>query len=45
MKVAVGRRKNALGKIFRAAVPLVAATQWEGQQEGPEELEPESEPP
>jgi hypothetical protein len=36
--VGVHRRKNALGEAFLAAVLLVAATQWGGQQQESEKL-------
>jgi hypothetical protein len=34
----VNRRKNSLGEAFLVAVPLMAAAEWEGQQEESEEL-------
>jgi hypothetical protein len=38
LNVKVSRRKNSLGKVFRVAVPLVAATEWGDQQEESEKL-------
>jgi hypothetical protein len=45
MGVEAWRRQNSLRKVFRAAVPLVTATPCGSQQEEPEKLKPDSEPP
>src|SRR5262249_31035300 len=39
----VHRGKNSLGEVFLVAVPLVAATEWTGQQEESEKRWPHSE--
>jgi hypothetical protein len=45
VRVKVYWRKNSLGEVFLAAVPLVDATEWGGQQEKPEKFQPDAESP